>query len=262
VRRLSPHGVRDLLVQIGLWVLFGLAYEAVRGIAGDDRAAAFANGRALIRAERAVGAFFEPSLQHLVGRLAALSLAVRATYWLSEFVLLVGALVWVYFTHRRLYSRFRDAVLVANVLGLVGYLLLPTAPPRLFHGAGFLNRLSGQPPPEHASGLIHYAANPYAAMPSVHVADALLIGAFLAAATARPVSKLVWWAWPGWVSFAVLATGNHFWLDVAAGAATGLAGIAASYAVERRRAMRLTAAAAPPRRSAQSARSAGRTCSP
>jgi membrane-associated phospholipid phosphatase len=32
------------------------------------------------------------------------------------------------------------------------------------------------------------------------------------------VFKVLWLAWPAWVAFCVMATGNHFWLDIAAGA--------------------------------------------
>jgi membrane-associated phospholipid phosphatase len=258
--RLRPYGLRDLGAQIGLWICFGLAYEAVRGVAGDDRAAAFANGRSIIRVERDLHALFEASLQHAVGRVEALSVALRATYWLSEFALLVAALTWAYFRDRRLYARFRDSVLVANVAGLVGYLALPTAPPRLFRAAGFTNRLSGQPRPNHPGGLIGFAANPYAAMPSIHAADALLIGVFLAAASTAVVVKALWAAWPLWVFFAVLATGNHFWLDVTAGIAAALLGLTVAAALERRRGWS-TAPSPPPARRAVPARQRGRPVS-
>jgi hypothetical protein len=36
------------------------------------------------------------------------------------------------------------------------------------------------------------------------------------------VAKLLWALWPSWVWFTVMATANHFWLDVAAGIALAL----------------------------------------
>ncbi|HET7137401.1 MAG TPA: phosphatase PAP2 family protein [Gaiellaceae bacterium] len=234
------RSARDLGAQIALWVCFGLAYEAVRGARGHDRAAAFANGRSIIAAERNLHSLFEASLQHAVGGLGALSDAARATYWLSEFAILVAALTWVYFRDRHLYGRFRNAVLAANGAGLVGYVLLPTAPPRLFPSAGFANRLSGQPSPKHPGGLIGFAANPYAAMPSIHAADALLIGVFLAAASATVLVRVLWLAWPLWVFFAVLATGNHFWLDVVAGVAAALVGLGVAALLARGTPVRLS----------------------
>jgi membrane-associated phospholipid phosphatase len=61
------------------------------------------------------------------------------------------------------------------------------------------------------------AANPYAAMPSLHAADALIVGLSMFVVCRRWWSKTIWLLWPAWVWFAVMATGNHFWLDILAG---------------------------------------------
>jgi membrane-associated phospholipid phosphatase len=108
----------------------------------------------------------------------------------------------------------------------VGYLAFPTAPPRLFPAEGFRNSLSGQPLPLHGTGLIGFAANPYAAMPSLHIADAILIAVFLGSLASSPRAKLGWFIWPCWLAYVVLVTGNHFWLDVVAGAIAAVAGLA------------------------------------
>ncbi len=76
----------------------------------------------------------------------------------------------------------------------------------------------------HGSGLIELASNPYAAMPSVHAADALIIGFALATLVRSRWLSVLWTLWPTWVWFSVMATGNHFWLDVAAGIGVALAG--------------------------------------
>ena len=127
------------------------------------------------------------------------------------------ALLWVYFRRNELFTRFRNTILLANVLGLIGYVVLPTAPPRFFTSIGFTDTLGQIGGLNHGSGLIQLASNPYAAMPSLHAADALIVGVILASAVRRPVWKAVWILWPAWVWFAVMATGNHFWLDVLAG---------------------------------------------
>jgi membrane-associated phospholipid phosphatase len=54
-------------------------------------------------------------------------------------------------------------------------------------------------------------------MPSLHAADALIVGVILASVVRHPIFKVVWLVWPLWVWFTVMATGNHFWLDVLAG---------------------------------------------
>ena len=59
-------------------------------------------------------------------------------------------------------------------------------------------------------------------MPSLHAADALIVGIFLFRASRHWWSKAVWALWPAWVWFCVLATANHFWLDVLAGIVVAL----------------------------------------
>jgi membrane-associated phospholipid phosphatase len=78
----------------------------------------------------------------------------------------------------------------------------------------------------HGSGFIELASNPYAAMPSIHAADALIIGFAMAMLVRSRWARLAWTLWPSWVWFTVMATGNHFWLDVAAG--VGVAALAAT----------------------------------
>lgn len=226
LRQVSPHGARDLLAQLGVWLVFGLAYETVRGAAGHDRVRAVANARRLITVERELNAFFEASLQRGLVAGSALAHALAVSHWLSEYALLVVALVYAYFRRREIYRRFRNAVLIANGLGLAGYLAFPAAPPRFFPADGFRNSLSGQPPPMHPTGLIGFAGNPYAAMPSLHVADAILVAVFLGSLSSSRAAKAGWLLWPCWLAYVVLATGNHFWLDVAAGAVVAAAALA------------------------------------
>jgi membrane-associated phospholipid phosphatase len=83
----------------------------------------------------------------------------------------------------------------------------------------------------HGSGVVELASNPYAAMPSLHAADALIVGIALAFLVRSRWLKAFWLAWPVWVWFTVMATGNHFWLDIAAGVAVALA---AAIVLERR----------------------------
>jgi membrane-associated phospholipid phosphatase len=87
----------------------------------------------------------------------------------------------------------------------------------MFPSLGFLDTLDSFGGLNHGSGIVSVAANPYAAMPSLHAADALIVGIVLASVVRRRWAKALWLLWPAWVWFAVIATGNHFWLDVVAG---------------------------------------------
>ena len=102
------------------------------------------------------------------------------------------------------------------MIGLVGYVIMPTAPPWMFPSFGFVDGVN------HSGDLVGALANPYAAMPSLHAADALIVSIALFGACRHWWSKAIWALWPAWVWFCVLATANHFWLDVVAGIVVAL----------------------------------------
>jgi len=216
-RRYLPRGWGDFGRQLVIWLGFGFAYQIARGLADRNPARAFENGLKVIDFESRTHALFEISLQRLMDSPGLLTLFANWTYWLSQFTVVGLALLWVYFRHNDSFVRFRNLLLLTNVLGLVGYVLTPTAPPRMFPSFGFTDTLEVYGSIKHESGLVQLAANPYAAMPSLHAADALIVGITLAVLVRRWPLKLVWLLWPAWVWFCVMATGNHYWLDVAGG---------------------------------------------
>ncbi len=217
-RRYLPRGWSDLGRQMAIWFGFLVLYQIARGVADRDPTRAFENGLRVIDVESNANALFEVSLQQLAHSSRLLVAAASWTYWLSQFTVVGLALLWVYLRRNESFTRFRNVILLANVIGLVGYVLLPTAPPRMFPAFGFADTLADFGGLNHGSGLVELASNPYAAMPSLHAGDALIVGLVLATIVRRPVFKALWLVWPAWVWFCVMATGNHFWLDVLAGA--------------------------------------------
>jgi membrane-associated phospholipid phosphatase len=228
-RRLFPRGYADFGYQLLIWFGFLAAYQVARGVADRDPTRAFANGWRVIDVEQRLAGLGELTLQGWTQSSRVLETLVSWTYWNSEFTVIGLALLWVYFRRNAAFLRFRNTILLANVLGLIGYVFLPTAPPRLFTSMGFTDTLSQFGGLNHGSGLVELASNPYAAMPSLHAADALIVGVILASVVRRPVWKAVWLLWPAWVWFAVMATGNHFWLDVVAGVLLALISLAIVY---------------------------------
>jgi membrane-associated phospholipid phosphatase len=228
-RRVLPRGYADFGLQLLIWFGFLAAYQVARGVADRDPTRAFANGWRVIDLEQRLTGLGELTLQGWTQSSHVLSMLVSWTYWNSEFTVIGLALLWVYLRRNEAFIRFRNTILIANVLGLVGYVLLPTAPPRFFTSVGFIDTVGQFGGLNHGSGLVELAANPYAAMPSLHAADALIVGVVLASVVRRPIFKVVWLLWPAWVWFAVMATGNHFWLDVLAGILLGLITLAFVY---------------------------------
>lgn len=216
-RRLLPRGWRDLALQFVIWFGFLGLYQVVRGVADRDPAEAFANGLKVIHFERGAAGLLELTLQNLTETWHWLGTVAAWTYWNSEFTVVGLALLWVYLRRNEHFRSFRNWILFANVLGLIGYAVLPTAPPRMFPDFGFADSMAAMGSLNHGSGFVQLAANPYAAMPSLHSADAFIVGLSLAFLCRRWIFKIVWLAWPAWVWFCVMATANHFWLDVVAG---------------------------------------------
>jgi hypothetical protein len=213
-RRYLPRGWAHLGLQVAIWFGFLIVYQVARGFADRNTTKAFQNGLRVIDFEQRVSSLFELTFQHLTLTYHWLSTITTFTYWNSEFTVVGLALLWVYLRRHEAFVRFRNTILLANVLGLVGYVLVPTAPPRMFASFGFVD--------DHRDGIVKLAANPYAAMPSLHAADALIVGVTLALLVRRPAARLFWALWPAWVWFSVMATANHYWLDVVAGIVVAL----------------------------------------
>jgi membrane-associated phospholipid phosphatase len=220
-RRHLPRGWSDLGRQLAIWFGFFVGYQLARGLADRNPAKAFQNGLAVVNFEtRVTHRLYELTFQNFVDQRHLLETAVSWTYWNSEFTVVGLAVLWVYLRRHEGFQRFRNSILLANTIGLVGYVFVPTAPPRLL-GVGFVN--------SHRDGLVSLAANPYAAMPSLHAADALIVGVVLFSLCRSLWAKVVWAIWPAWVWFAVMASGNHFWLDCVAGAGVAMIAISAVY---------------------------------
>ena len=224
-----PRGWGDFGRQLAIWFGFLAAYQVARGVADRNPPKAFDNGLHVIGIEQHLNGLFEVSLQRLVDGSQLLATAASWTYWNSEFTVLGLALLWVYLRRNEAFTNFRNTILLANVIGLVGYVLLPTAPPRMFPDFGFSDTLSSFGELNHGSGLVEFAANPYAAMPSLHAADALIVGIVLFTVCRTRIPKALWLLWPAWVWFSVMATGNHFWLDVLGGIVVASISLAVVY---------------------------------
>jgi membrane-associated phospholipid phosphatase len=220
-RRL-PRGWTHLLVQIAVWFGFYGAYQVARGAADRGVGEAFWHGTLVIETEHKLRMFIEPSVQQFVERSGFLVAATSYTYWLSQFAVVGITLLWVYFRHHERFADFRNWLIGANLLGLIGYVLMPTAPPRMFPEWGFSDTLAQLGSVNQQSEVVAFAANPYAAMPSLHAMDALIVGLVMASVCRSRVARVLWLIWPGWVCFAVMGTGNHFWLDCAVGFAIAL----------------------------------------
>src|SRR5690606_37983400 len=113
---------------------------------------------------------------------------------------------------------------VAFALALVGYVVYPTAPPRFMPEWGFEDTVSQYTGVPQDSVAVYALFNPYAAVPSMHVAFALMIGWPLARLVRWRPLKAFWLVYPFIVTFVIVVTANHFIADAVLGAMTAAAG--------------------------------------
>src|ERR687895_1940477 len=195
-RSLLPHGPVDLLRQIVLFCGAYWLYRLVRGLVDGRAAEAFDNARAVIDIEQALGLFFEPSVHAWASGAAVVNDAASWMYLNSHFAVTTVVLAWIYLRRNERFYFVRNMFMVAMGIALVGYALLPTAPPRMFPEEGFVDTITAYAPAGHDSGLVKLFINPYAAIPSMHCAFALMIGISAAMIVQHTYARILWSLYP------------------------------------------------------------------
>lgn len=217
-----PRGPFDAARQ---WLLFGGAYyvyRIVRGMVDGHANTAFDHARDIVGLERSLHSFFEVDVQRwAIDHRFFLDVA-NWMYVNSHFVVTTTFLVWLYVSRNHAYYFVRNMFMVAMTLALIGYVLYPTAPPRFLPEWGFQDTVSNFVG-EGASQTAGVLYNPYAAIPSMHVAFALMIAVPAMRLVRNRVIRTLWAFYPALVTFVVVATGNHFWIDAALGVVVAVA---------------------------------------
>jgi membrane-associated phospholipid phosphatase len=214
--------------------LFGgvyLLYLIGRWVTGGDMDAALEHARWVIGFQGGLG--IERSVQDALG-----GAVLSNVYLAAQLVVLPASLMLLYRKAPAIYVRLRDTVLATWLLALPIYALFPTAPPRLA-GIGMEDTVSQQAGVA-LTGHSTVFYNPIAAVPSLHCGFAFAVGVALYAATTNRIARALALAWGPLVSLSVVATGNHYLFDIAAGVLVALAGFAAKPALRRLNAPRLT----------------------
>lgn len=202
-----------------------------------DEAAALAHAHWIVELEQTLGIAVEDSVQHALDATALLWL-LNHPHVGAQVGVVPAALIWLYRRERPAYLRLRDTVLATWLLALPVFWLLPVAPPRLA-GLGIADTITQQTGLALDSRLTTRFYNPLAAVPSLHCGFALAVSLVLAGSARRRWTRALAFAWAPTVFLAVVATGNHFVLDIVAGIAITTLGFgAARLAAGRRRARR------------------------
>jgi membrane-associated phospholipid phosphatase len=223
--RVLPHGWLDVLRQVSLFTAAYFAYRLVRGIAEGNANAAFAHARDLIALERSLHVFVEPSVQAWASGSHFVMGAASWFYVNAQTSITIGALLYLYLRQNRSFYFVRNMFMIAMAIALIGYIVFPTAPPRFMPEWGFADSVSDFTGVHvsHTSASMNALFNPYAAVPSMHVAFALMIGWPLARLSRRRVVRVLWVLYPFFMTFVIVVTANHFIVDALLGALTAAA---------------------------------------
>jgi hypothetical protein len=221
--RLLPRGTADLLRQILLFCGAYWLYRLVRGMTDGKIAEAFDHARELIGIERGLGLFVEPAVHAWAQGTGWLIDGASWMYVNSHFAITSFTLAFIYLRRNASFYFIRNMFMVAMGIALVLYAAYPTAPPRFMPEWGFTDsvaRFTGLTAEGSSADALY---NPFAAVPSMHVAFALMLGVPMASMSARRWFKALWLAYPLLVTFVVVATANHWWFDAFTGALTAAA---------------------------------------
>jgi membrane-associated phospholipid phosphatase len=190
----------------------------VRGLVDGHANVAYQHARDIVDLERSVHLFIEQDVQQWAIQNSVFIHVANWMYVNSHFLVTTTFLIWLYVARNHAYYFVRNMFMVAMVFALIGYVAFPTAPPRFLPEWGFQDTVAdffGNTASQTASVLY----NPYAAMPSMHVAFALMIAVPAFQLVRHRWLKALWLFYPLLVTFVVISTGNHFWFDGAVGAA-------------------------------------------
>jgi hypothetical protein len=217
--------------QLGIFLLAYLLYSLARFVTIGDLGVAQANADWIMDLEGHLNVAVEAGVQQgLTGTWVLWVL--NHLYLAAQLVVLPGSLIFLYHRSRPLYERLRNTILATWVLSIPIYAAFPVAPPRLAD-SGLVDTITAQTGLALDSSLTTSFYNELAAVPSLHVGFAVVIGVIVAAAVRNPVMKVVWWLWGPAIGLAVVATGNHYVFDIAAGVVAAALGYLLGAAVAR-----------------------------
>jgi membrane-associated phospholipid phosphatase len=211
--------------EVALIAVLYIAYDVSRGLRDGNVDTANGHGQSLLSAEAWLHIDIEHSLNSWIGHAPVFAVLASYFYATLHFIVTPAVLVWMYRRRPASYARARTTLAIATVVGLIIFWLVPTTPPRLLPGAGFHDTMAGVAgwgwwggegsAPKGLGSL----TNQLAAMPSLHVGWALWAGFLIYRHARHTWIRTLGLLYPVLTALVVMATANHYLLDVVAGAA-------------------------------------------
>jgi hypothetical protein len=241
---------KELLIIGTFYVLYSFArnrFGSTLVDKGDAPQHSFDNAMRVVRIERALHLFVEPTVQ---GWFLSYHWFIRAWniyYGTFHFIVTAGVMVFLFVWHRGRYARWRTVLGFTTALAIVGFSLFPLMPPRLLNAPP---RYGGEPLATEEFGFVdtmkdygglwsfdsktmQTVTNQYAAMPSLHVAWSLWCVAAVWGVIRKRWARYLLVLYPLATLFCIIVTANHYWLDGIGGVLTFLVGFVVGTAFQR-----------------------------
>ncbi|MEM9038085.1 MAG: phosphatase PAP2 family protein [Actinomycetota bacterium] len=206
-----------LAAEVGVLASLFVLYRWVRYLVRDQVPTAFDNLELIRSIEGAMGLLVEQPVNAWSVRSELFVGVVNRYYVYGHFHLMLLVMAGLYLFRHDVYRPFRNLLVGSTALGMVIHWLFPLAPPRLRPDLGFVDTVAEFGPSVYASGsLTADEANRIAAMPSLHAGWALVVALGLMAVCQGRCRR---WALlhPAIMTFVIVATANHWWLDAVGG---------------------------------------------
>ncbi|GAA3607888.1 phosphatase PAP2 family protein [Kineosporia mesophila] len=218
--RVHPRGgvIGQLVLVVGAWVLYSLG----RSFSGQDISAAVHRGQTILRLDDDLGFSWVLDVNQWALQHGFLAVPLSMAYASLHYLVTPLVLVWLWRKRPSAYQSALWSLIVMSAMGLIVYITMPVAPPRLLPGFAWMDMLrvwsdygwwgAGASAPK---GMEHLT-NQYAAVPSLHVGWAVWC-AWAWHRSGGRFARRFGWLYPAGVAVTVVLTGNHYVIDVATG---------------------------------------------
>ena len=221
------RGLRELLL---IGVVYSM-YDGSRFVVEGHQTTALEHAIGVLHLEKMLDIGWEQTINTFVSAHEVLAVPADYMYATLHYLVTPIVLIWMWRSHRDAYTRARTTLMVATVIGLIGFSLLPVAPPRMlpgfvdtmaqYSGTGWWSTDASVP---RGVGSL---TKQFAAMPSLHVGWALWCGWQMVRHGKHLITRVSGILYPALITLVVIATGNHYLLDAVAGIAVVLLAMAA-----------------------------------
>lgn len=201
------------IIGFGYWL-----YSLGRNGIPDQETIARRHGQSIQHLQDILHLNWELSFNHFVAANEWLAQTLDYYYSTMHFAVTITVMVWLFARRSHIYRGARTVLVTTTLLGLLGFYLYPTAPPRLLPNFDYIDTVIKL----HTWGSLadpHIAehSNQFAAMPSLHISWALWSGIAVFMCARRMWVRLLALAHPVVTFVVIVGTANHFILDAVGG---------------------------------------------